>query len=188
MYKLVLLTAMVTFTMAFSAPLLTPDLPKPVLKGLKRFYHGAADRPNMVPVVVPDSMLNGETLHGTFSHIPDTLSKAAWLYMGRVFSCRAEGCSSEEVKNREESSEYFDYYILFDSTSAILHVEVYLYQASHGHGVTARRWLRQFVGYNGSQSLIPGKTVDAISGATTSVNALTNDIIDKQKLVSKIKH
>jgi hypothetical protein len=187
MNKLVSLMAVVMLTMAFSAHDPSAGLPKSVQKGLKRFYQGNEEVPSMVPWMVPDSLLAGQTLHGSFFHIADTLSQARYLYMGRVFSCRAEGCTAEQGVSQQEASEYFDYYLLFNDSCAVLHVEIYLYQATHGHGVTARRWLQQFAGYNGTQSLIPGKTVDGISGATISVNAITADIISTQQLVVGLK-
>ncbi|MFO7723182.1 MAG: hypothetical protein R6V49_08180 [Bacteroidales bacterium] len=47
---------------------------------------------------------------------------------------------------------------------------------------TAKRWLRQFIGYNGTSELVVGKNEDAISGATVSVQGITADIIIKQAL------
>lgn len=187
MNRLGLLMAMViTLTMAFSAHNPVAELPKQVHKGLKRFYQGKETAPAMTPMIVSDSALGGQILHGKFYRIDDTLSQARYLYLGRVFSCRAEGCSADQSMTLQESSEYFDYYLLFDDSCAVLHVEIYLYQASHGHGVTARRWLRQFIGYNGTRALVPGKTVDAISGATISVNAITTDITEKHRMAVKI--
>lgn len=97
------------------------------------------------------------------------------VYIGRVNGCRAGGCSPSSHSTNTES-EYFDYFILFDNSGAVKHVNVYNYQASHGQEVTAKGWLSQFIGYNGKEQLVVGKTIDAISGATTSTNNLTDDI------------
>ncbi len=48
--------------------------------------------------------------------------------------------------------------------------------ATHGQEITARGWLKQFIGYNGSESLKVDKNIDTISGATISVYAITSDI------------
>lgn len=99
-----------------------------------------------------------------------------FAYSGRVNSCRAGGCSSGGAVGGADAFEYFDYYIIFDDSIQVLHVKVFNYQASHGQEITARGWLKQFRGYDGSRLMEVGKQIDAISGATISVNAITDDI------------
>ena len=65
-------------------------------------------------------------------------------------------------------------------------VKVYNYQATHGQEVSIKGWLRQYAGYDGSQSLTVGKDIDAISGATISVYAINQDIQEKTDLIRKI--
>jgi Na+-translocating ferredoxin:NAD+ oxidoreductase RnfG subunit len=65
---------------------------------------------------------------------------------------------------------------LFDKTKSVTSVVVYNYEATHGQEITAKGWLKQFLGYNGSRNLVVGKNIDSISGATISVNAITADI------------
>lgn len=103
---------------------------------------------------------------------------AGYAYLGRVNSCRAGGCSNGQTV-ADGAAEYFDYFILYDGTGKILQVRVFNYQASHGHGINSRGWLRQFVGYKGDKKLEPGKNVDAVSGATISVKAIAEDIESK---------
>lgn len=102
-----------------------------------------------------------------------------YSYIGRVYTCRAQGCKNAEIEFNSNGSEYFDYFILFDSTGKILSLLVFNYEATHGHEITQKSWLSQFVGFNGTRKLIVGKDVDAISGATTSATSITNDIVDK---------
>lgn len=112
-----------------------------------------------------------------------------YSYLGRVYTCRSEGCKGDNNLNSSSSSEYFDYFIIFDSNARILSVQVYNYAATHGQEITLKSWLNQFVGYNGSLKLTVGKEIDGISGATTSVNCITNDIVDKTvKLNSALKN
>lgn len=73
-------------------------------------------------------------------------------------------------------TEYFDYFILFDSECAIKLTRIYNYAATHGHEVAAKGWLKQFAGYNGTDTLEVGKNIDAISGATISVYSITEDV------------
>lgn len=103
-------------------------------------------------------------------------NKYKFLYVGRVNSCRAGGCSISGHTQSPGSSEYFDYFILFDSSKAVRLVKVFNYQASHGHEISVKSWLKQFIGHDGSEPLEVNKNVDAISGATISVYAITADV------------
>jgi hypothetical protein len=125
---------------------------------------------------------------GKFYHVVNTTSNKLMnhLYIGRINSCRAGGCSIDRPLDPGETSEYFDYYILFDKDCKIKQVRVYNYQASHGQEVTAKNWLKQFIGFDDTSSLKVGKNIDAISGATISVYAITNDIKDKTMLMKKL--
>jgi Na+-translocating ferredoxin:NAD+ oxidoreductase RnfG subunit len=85
--------------------------------------------------------------------------------------------------NSHESSEYFDYYILFDENKTVRKVGVYNYMATHGQEITAKGWLKQFTGYDGFAPLQVDKDIDAISGATISVYAITADIEHMSRLL-----
>jgi hypothetical protein len=109
-----------------------------------------------------------------------------YVYVGRVNTCRAGGCSIRKEGVSDKESEYFDYYILFDQGLSIQQVRIFNYQATHGQEVTAKNWLKQFKGYNAGKDLIVGKNVDAISGATISVYAISMDIHHKAALLKEI--
>ncbi|WP_319589741.1 FMN-binding protein [uncultured Draconibacterium sp.] len=110
-----------------------------------------------------------------------------YIYIGRVNSCRAGGCSVEHESVETLDSEYFDYYILFDDHKTVKAVNVFNYQATHGYEITAKGWLKQFIGFNGSDSLKVDKNIDAISGATISVYAITADVENKTALLKKLQ-
>ena len=106
----------------------------------------------------------------------DTLG---YIYENRVFSCRPGDCMEPSVGENEDvepNTEYFDYFAILDPDGELLNIEVYNYQATHGQEVCSRGWLKQFVGFTGSQDLIYGKNIQAISGATISGTAITTDI------------
>jgi len=42
--------------------------------------------------------------------------------------------------------------------------------------VANKFWLRNFIGYSGSNSLVYGKDIDAVAGATISAQALIDDV------------
>ncbi len=107
-----------------------------------------------------------------------------YIYIGRVNSCRAGGCS---IDNHNTEYEFFDYFIVFNSNLSVKYVNVFNYEATHGQEITARGWLKQFVGYTSGKPLQPGKNVDAISGATISVNAITEDVKAKTEMLQQLK-
>ena len=71
----------------------------------------------------------------------------------------------------------FDYYILFDNEAEVLKVEVLQYRENYGAEICSKRWLKQFVGIDTKNSQAYHNTVDAISGATISVNSLKYDLL-----------
>lgn len=113
-------------------------------------------------------------------------NQCKYLYVGRVNACRIEGCSIEKSEGMEEAFEYFDYCILFNAEKTIQQVVIFNYQATHGHEVTAKGWLNQFRGYDGSETLESENNIDAISGATTSVEALLYDVEQRTRFL--IRH
>lgn len=109
----------------------------------------------------------------------------AYLYIGRVNSCRSGGCNLS-MENSGNEFEYFDYFILYDKSGAIKQVRVFNYQATKGQEITSPGWLKQFVAFNGSQELKVGKQIDGISGATISVHSITIDIQYRTIVLEKI--
>lgn len=144
--------------------------------------------PDIRELSVPKSLETPEPLLGKFFTVTDKqyVNQQQYLYIGRVNSCRAGGCSVSLDEEVYGDSEYFDYFILFDGKPAVKEVIVYNYQATHGQEVSARGWLKQFEGYDGTGYLKVGKEIDAISGATISVYGITQDVIDKTRLLNRI--
>ena len=119
-----------------------------------------------------------------FSIQSDT-STSGFVYISRVNSCRAGGCSISPDDMALEF-EYFDYFFITDSIGHVLNVKVFNYQATHGHQVMSRGWLKQFVGYSGDSSLDYGKDIQAISGATVSAQTLIQDIERAEELIQTL--
>jgi Na+-translocating ferredoxin:NAD+ oxidoreductase RnfG subunit len=105
-----------------------------------------------------------------------------YFYIGRVFTCRQGSCS-----NNVSKSEFFDYIVFYNTNKSIERVKVISYKASRGHQMTSSGWLRQFKSYDGSRALTIGKDIDAISGATVSVNAINDDIIRVTRQLLRIE-
>ena len=65
----------------------------------------------------------------------------------------------------------FDYMVLFDSANKVMLVRVLIYRENYGGEIGSKRWLKQFIGMTE-----PKNYVDAISGATISVNSMKYSI------------
>ena len=144
--------------------------------------------PTLVELGIPDSLTEEMPGPGKYFRVSDSddESRYHYIYIGRVNSCRAGGCSLSLDQETYGDSEYFDYFILFDSLTTVQQVRVFNYQATHGQEVSAKGWLRQFDGYDGSTVLKVGKDIDAISGATISVYGITRDVQERTRLLARI--
>lgn len=159
--------------------------PKLLLKTLKKA--GVADVSKIKEMTFSDSATLQASIQGKFFQLPANNSGPyKYLYIGRVNSCRAGSCSNAPNVANNSHTEYFDYYILFDANKTVQDVRVFNYQATHGHEVTAKGWLKQFIGHDGTESLQVNSNVDAISGATISAHAITSDIEMKTKALKKL--
>lgn len=124
---------------------------------------------------------------GAFYKIRHGDSLMGYLYTGRVNSCRKGGCSVPDYIDLAGDHEFFDYFVLFSPSKKVLQVVVHNYEATHGHEITAKGWLKQFTGYDGRKPLTAGKEIDAISGATISVQGIVEDISEKCALLQNMK-
>lgn len=142
---------------------------------------------NMTEVKLPGNQILNVGL-GKFFSLPETWSVLGikYVYVGRVNTCRTGGCSITAHGDLEQTKEFFDYYILYSATATIRKVKIFNYQSTHGQEVTAKSWLKQFGNYSGKEPLVVGKNVDAISGATISVDATSFDIESKTKILLQI--
>lgn len=158
---------------------------KALIKALQKA--GIKDMSVVEEISVPDSVITVNQIKGKYFLIKENnVSQYQYIYIGRVNSCRAGSCSISNEKPKEGNSEYFDYYILFDQNKTVQTVKVFNYQATHGHEITAKGWLKQFIGHDGSESLQVDKNIDAISGATISVYAITLDVETKTAILKLI--
>ncbi len=157
-----------------------------VIKTLRKVT--GMENPRIVVLKLLPSVKSKDEVRGKYFKVVGTNGENThYLYIGRVNSCRAGGCSSssgQPIENPEY--EYFDYFILFDTVATVRLVKVFNYEATHGQEITARGWLKQFSGYTASKPLEVGKNIDAISGATVSVYAITLDVQDKTQLLHKM--
>jgi len=145
--------------------------PKALVKVMKSDFPGCASEE--IPVAQFSDW--NPALQGRFYRIVRGVEEAGFIFVGRVKTCRSGGCSIVGG-GRDGDSEYMDYFALISLQRKITRVVIYNYQATHGEEVTAKYWLRQFVGVSSKQQLRVGKNIDAISGATISTNSFTENI------------
>lgn len=157
--------------------------PKKLLKEIERSFN--IQYPEFEEIKELNKVIDSVHNRGKFyklKNYPDTL----YVYLGKVNTCRSSGCSIGNIHSPDEGFEFFHYYILFDSNSKILRVRIYESEMTHGNEITVPEWLNQFAGFDGSSSLEIDKDIDAISGATTSVNGIISDINEKTILLRNI--
>ena len=154
-----------------------------LLKALKKTNGSSELQELSVPESV-DTNLNGQ---GKYFQVSGNSkeNEIAYVYVGRVHSCRAGGCSAPGTEVNT-GFEYFDYFILYSTEGKVEQVKVFNYQATHGQEITIKGWLRQFQDHRATDSLNVGKQIDGIAGATISVYAITDDIRQKTKLLKQI--
>ena len=89
---------------------------------------------------------------------------------------------------QSEFSKYkkFDYFIIYNNSAEILKVEILNYRESHGFEICNKRWLKQFIENNSDSEFEFNSKVDAISGATISVNSLRTSVFKQTQTLKSI--
>lgn len=163
--------------------------PKTLKKDIQKIWE--VEQVELDEIRVPDSLYNNILLDkGKIYHTASADKNLGFAYIGRIYSCRMGGCSMDEgqdVAHADESFEYFDYYILFNTSLEVEKIRVFNYQATHGHEVSGKGWLKQFIGYKGETKLEYGKNIDSISGATISANAITYNVQESSRYLAFLK-
>lgn len=156
----------------FSIPSSQAD--KAINSELKKYF--ADNKYTLSELAVPANY----SVAGKFYEVKSPIEgKIKYVYAGRVNTMRGG--------NRQVTgAEFFDYIILYNAAQVVQKVKVYNLQTSHGEGVSSSGWLKQFVGFCSQKQLTVGKDIDAISGATISVNKITFDIQSKTGILAQI--
>ncbi|NNL15180.1 MAG: FMN-binding protein [Flavobacteriaceae bacterium] len=83
--------------------------------------------------------------------------------------------------------DYFDYLVLLDKELIIVNTKILVYREDYGGEIGSKRWLKQFIGKSKNDELFYGENISGISGATVSVQVMTNAMNDLLKSI-KILH
>ena len=159
---------------------------KAVRKFLKKA--GIQNTEKLSELEVPQELLDQTKVNCKLYNVEDSAyeGNVKYIYLARVTTCRAGGCcASSTPTNSYENPEYFDYIISYNKNLSLNQIKVFNYQATHGQEITSRGWLKQFINYDGSEYLEADKNIDALSGATISVNAIINSIELSREIVEK---
>ena len=127
---------------------------------------------------------NQHLLYGSFFYVNNVSNDSSIVYIGRANSCRKDGCSIDNARS-DGGFEYFDFIIAYNNNYKLINIKVFNYQATHGHEVTAKSWLKQFKNNSYQNLFVVNKNIDAISGATISVYSIVNQVNIVNKCVSE---
>jgi hypothetical protein len=109
-------------------------------------------------------------------------SLMGYAIASRALGCKIGGCSTD---NKEGSSfEEFFYMTVFNTNCQIEKVKVIEYTSDHGYQIANRGWLKQFIH---KENFTVGENIDAISGATISVNSIVNGINTQKDIIRKLQ-
>lgn len=106
----------------------------------------------------------------------DTLARVDYR---KVEACSFGGCTKTscgpEAQNNKVKEYIYYVAVRTHNNPAIQLISVLEYESNYGFQIASSAWLRQFVGLEPGQA-VEGETVDGISGATVSVQAMISDV------------
>lgn len=85
-------------------------------------------------------------------------------------------------------TKYFDYLVLFDQNLIIKSIKILVYREDYGGEIESKNWLSQFLGKSIVDRFIYRKNIAAISGATISVNSITEAVNDILSYLTQLKN
>ena len=106
----------------------------------------------------------------------DTIS--GYSIITRALGCKIGGCD----KPSTDTIAFEQFFVLtaFDKQRTIKKVRVLEYTSDHGYQIANKGWLKQF---ERDSTFEVGRNVDAITGATISVNSITKSINEQSKIL-----
>jgi len=97
--------------------------------------------------------------------------------------CKQGGCMKPGEIDPETEHEQFYFSTLYDLDGNIVNIKVLEYTSQYGYEITAKSWLKQFVGKKGGDLKVDHE-IDGISGATISVHSIVKEINKQQLLLA----
>ncbi|HET6556783.1 MAG TPA: hypothetical protein VFG54_05675, partial [Prolixibacteraceae bacterium] len=117
MYRFIIIGITLFALTAFTADKGFDATNKTLQKELQKL--SGVEKPEWKEIPVPQSLLVTNHLEGKFMTLSGQAANEMkkYIYAGRVNSCRAGGCSNPNLSLNLETSEYFDYLIVFDTSA-----------------------------------------------------------------------
>lgn len=81
----------------------------------------------------------------------------------------------------------FDYLVIFNKDLTVRQTKILVYREEYGGEIGSKRWLSQFEGKSGDETLTYQKNIDAISGATISARSMTMAMNNLLKTINTLK-
>jgi hypothetical protein len=129
-------------------------------------------------IETPDSLKLSHEVYSVFHH--DTLS--GYVMVTRALGCQMGGCDVTPTDTL--AFEQFFFMTAFNAKKDIKQVKVLEYTSNHGYEISSKSWLKQFTK---DTSFEVGKNIDGISGATVSVNSITNNVNKQCEIINALK-
>lgn len=92
-----------------------------------------------------------------FYRISDDENQIGYFYYGNAWS----------------KVDTFDYLVIFDNELIIKKIKILAYREDYGGEIGSKRWLKQFNDLSKEDTVVYGKDIKAISGATISARSMT---------------
>lgn len=122
-----------------------------------------------------------------FMHIVDSdAAKVGYGIVTLANGCKQGGCMKPGEIDPETEHEQFYFSTLYDLDGNIVNVKVLEYTSQYGYEITAKSWLKQFIGKKGGDLKVD-RQIDGISGATISVHSIVKEINKQQVLLGDSK-
>lgn len=80
------------------------------------------------------------------------------------------------VGKAPSKTDRFDYLILLNTQFIVAKTKVLIYREDYGGEIGSKRWLKQFIGLNSEDTILHGKDIIPISGATISTMSMTRAV------------
>ncbi len=156
------------------------DIPSKVLNQSLRTNLNSEVVMEWVAWLIPEELK--EELRGSLKmkrSLPDSLVMGKWKLgeeVGYVLLDRAPS-----------KVETFEYALYLQEDGSIRAVDVLIYRESEGGEIDHPAFRKQFVGKRNPRRIIPGRTIQAISGATISSRSITYSVRDLLTIFLKLR-
>ncbi|MBL4746026.1 MAG: FMN-binding protein [Flavobacteriaceae bacterium] len=169
-YKVMLVSLMAFVLVSFSIP---KRVHKKIDKQIKATFE--VEVFEKIGVEIPEDIqqeLVAKLTAENFFSIHANDEKIGYFYFGHGFG----------------KTDKFDFMVIFDTDLVIAKTKILVYREDHGSEIGSRRWLRQFNGKKGGDTLRYQHNIAAISGATLSAESMTeavNDLLESIAILYK---